>query len=286
MSEEALPASTTEEAEAWSPASRTRLWRISGIATPGGVFLSDGQVRSGSFLGLALSMVILALLYGVATIFLYVLLWGIGPHVRAPIIALFCAATLPQEVPLEPLWRMGFEAVRFLIFLSLLRLTPLTGYHAAEHMTVHALETGQDLTEENVSRLPRVHGRCGTGLLAGIIPALILLPLTDYLWGWPVIAAALVLGWLVRYPVGAVLQFVFTTRPPTRKELRAGIERGQDLLEKSRQAPARRVGRLESLYNRGVVQIAAVVAALVLFQWLFVPWFAERYFIWLDFGRV
>lgn len=264
---------------------RLRLSRISGMAVPGGVFLSNGQVRSGSVLGLGLSMLILGLIYGAATLALYILLWGIDPHLEAPLLAVFCGATLPQEVPLEPVWRVAFEAVRFLLFLGVLRLTPLTGYHAAEHMTVHALERGYDLTEETVSHMPRVHARCGTGLLAGIIPALIMLPLTSYIWGWPVVAAALIVGWLVRQPVGALLQFVFTTRPPTPKQLRAGIESAQELLRRAQQALPRRVGRLEALYNRGVLQMGAVLAVLVVLQLLLFPWLSERYFVWLDFGR-
>lgn len=279
MHQHAQPA---EPATRVSPLPRG-IGRISGMATPGDVFLSNGRVRSGSHLGLAFSMLILALIYFLATIILYVLLWGIDPHVDAPLLAIFCVATLPQEVPLEPVWRVGFESMRFLIFLSVLRLSPLTGYHAAEHMTVHALERGYPLTEENVSRMPRVHGRCGTGLLAGIIPALILLPLTSYVWGWPLVGAALALGWLMRHPMGALLQFVFTSRPPTRKQLRAGIERGRELVRKSQQDPLRRVSRLESLYNRGVIEIVGVLVVLVLLQWRFFPWLAERYFIWLDF---
>lgn len=38
-------------------------------------------------------------------------------------------------------------------------------YHGAEHMTIYAYESGEDLTTENARRQPRLHPRCGTSFL-------------------------------------------------------------------------------------------------------------------------
>jgi uncharacterized protein YqhQ len=38
-------------------------------------------------------------------------------------------------------------------------------YHAAEHMSVHALEQGRELSVQAVRRLPKEHPRCGTSFL-------------------------------------------------------------------------------------------------------------------------
>jgi uncharacterized protein YqhQ len=42
-------------------------------------------------------------------------------------------------------------------------------YHGAEHMTIHALEHGDPLTSEAVSRYPTAHQRCGTEFLVVVI---------------------------------------------------------------------------------------------------------------------
>ncbi len=42
-------------------------------------------------------------------------------------------------------------------------------YHGAEHMTIHALESGDPLTTENVRRYPTAHPRCGTEFLVVLV---------------------------------------------------------------------------------------------------------------------
>ena len=56
-----------------------------------------------------------------------------------------------------------------LVFAVLLHLSPLAGYHAAEHQVVHAIERGESLSIKNVSRMSRVHPRCGTNLATGVL---------------------------------------------------------------------------------------------------------------------
>lgn len=43
------------------------------------------------------------------------------------------------------------------------------GYHAAEHMTIHAYEDGAELTPEQVRSYPRAHPRCGTAFLLTVV---------------------------------------------------------------------------------------------------------------------
>lgn len=49
------------------------------------------------------------------------------------------------------------------------------GYHGAEHMTIHAYESGVELTVEQVSKFPRAHPRCGTAFLLTVVIISILL---------------------------------------------------------------------------------------------------------------
>lgn len=43
------------------------------------------------------------------------------------------------------------------------------GYHAAEHMTIHAYEDGSNLTVSDILRYPRAHPRCGTAFLLTVV---------------------------------------------------------------------------------------------------------------------
>ena len=52
-----------------------------------------------------------------------------------------------------------FVPVSFLFLLLFLRFSPISGTHGAEHMVVHAMEEGEDLTMEKVRPMPRVHPR-------------------------------------------------------------------------------------------------------------------------------
>jgi uncharacterized protein YqhQ len=49
------------------------------------------------------------------------------------------------------------------------------GYHAAEHMTIHAFEAGGPLTVDRVNAHPKEHPRCGTAFLLTVVVLSILL---------------------------------------------------------------------------------------------------------------
>lgn len=50
-----------------------------------------------------------------------------------------------------------------------LEIRRVFGYHAAEHMTIHAYEDGAELTVEHIARYPRAHPRCGTAFLLTVV---------------------------------------------------------------------------------------------------------------------
>jgi uncharacterized protein YqhQ len=61
----------------------------------------------------------------------------------------------------------------FLGYLAVIARTPdirrVFQYHGAEHMTIHALESGDPLTTANVRRYPTAHPRCGTEFLVVLV---------------------------------------------------------------------------------------------------------------------
>jgi uncharacterized protein YqhQ len=92
--------------------------------------------------------------------------------------------TLPQ-IPIEFAKRAGWSAWQIVAMDFSIRVTFITGYllliarmkhvnrvfqyHGAEHKAINALEAGQELTVENVRAASRLHPRCGTSFLFGLI---------------------------------------------------------------------------------------------------------------------
>lgn len=216
---------------------------IGGMATPLGVYLTTGHLTAGvGFWGLFLT--------GAALTFVSYAI-GLGFYYGQ----LATGIALPAPV----------EAIASLtIFLVILRLSPLAGYHAAEHQTVNAIERGEPLHAEAVSAMPREHPRCGTNLMALLFGAQLLLPLLaeEPLWLLPSIAL-LFLTWR---KVGGFLQRLFTTKPARRYQLLSGIRAGEELLRAYADRPSYRASRLKRFWHMGLVQIlsGALVALGVL----------------------
>ncbi len=66
--------------------------------------------------------------------------------------------------------------IRGLVFLGYVALIGLWGeirqvfrYHGAEHKTIHAYESGADMTPESIQRCSRIHPRCGTSFLLIVV---------------------------------------------------------------------------------------------------------------------
>jgi hypothetical protein len=204
------------------------------MATPLGVYLTTGHVSAGvGPWGLFLAGVVLGLTNCAIEL---ALAWG----QRA------AGLQLPD-------W--GQALVAFALFMVLLRLSPLAGYHAAEHQTVNAIEKGEPLVFEAIAAMPREHPRCGTNLMALLFGVQLLLPLLAHepLLTLPVVVA----GALAWRKVGHLLQRYLTTRTPRRYQLLDGQRAGQQLLAAYAARPGYRVDRWRRVWNMGLVQILA-----------------------------
>lgn len=225
-----------------------------GMATPLGVHLTTGAVRSGPgapglFLtGLSLfGLMYSASLVAVGLAFLVDKVSGIPiiAMLESPPIGTFNVLDLPRYLT------VGASVVLMMIFL---RLSPLSGYHAAEHMVVHAIEIGEPLEPELVRQMPRAHQRCGTNLLAAA--AILMLLSTQFSTSTTIMIGlvVVVLGWRT---IGGYLQYYVTTRPPSEKQLLNGIKAGKELIEQHRKEPNRIPTSRERILNMGFLQTAA-----------------------------
>lgn len=246
------------------PASARPL-HVGGMATPWGVYLHSGLARGGvGDLSLLASGAVLGLLFAVSYGLVGAAAYGLQRAAGWPLYDLWgAAAVAPGAGGLA--W-LALQAAALPVFLVLLRALPLSGYHAAEHQTVHALERGEPLHPEVVGRMPRVHARCGTNLLAGaivfagVLQASVGAGLTGFgaTEGALLGAAGALFTWR---SMGAWLQRYFTTRPPTPKQLAAGIAAGRDLERDYGSAFARRPTLVRRLWAAGLPQTAGGAAA-------------------------
>ena len=213
--------------------------KIGGMATPFGVYLTNGAV-SGGVGPLAL----------VAT---GVLMFSC--FLLAATLAQGGASFLPSTVTSRPWFDGALQAFTLVLFLLGIRSLPLAGVHAAEHMVVHAIERGEDLKPEIVSRMPRVHPRCGTNLAIGATVFLGILsapwiPNQEFR-----LLTALVVTIAVWRPLGAFVQYWFTTRPPTRTQVELGIRAGTQILARIESSPVLVPGVGVRLMRSGLFQI-------------------------------
>ncbi len=213
---------------------------IGGMATPLGVYLTNGMVRAGaSDLGLALTGALLFLLFLAAS---WIVVGGarwVQTQFNIPLLSYYDSPYAYTWLASD-LMGLVLRASEFVLFLLLMRLLPIAGTHAAEHMVVHAIERGEPLVLEVVRRMPRVHPRCGTNLVAGVV---LFLGLANFLQGMtPEVGGARDLALLFALlftvmfwrPFGELLQWLATTKPPTEQQLRNAIRAGEELLQRAR----------------------------------------------------
>jgi len=244
--------------------------RVGGLATPLGVFLTTGHVRGGaSDIGLFLTGVTLVLMFLVSSFLANAIAFALERWLGWPLFALTVAKeVLPNRVYAGPavanIGMLAIVALQLAIFFVILRLAPLTGTHAAEHMVVHAIEEGDELTPEQVATKPRIHPRCGTNLMALVFIALaggsVILSLESYLGSIGTVTALgllLIVVYLTWRGVGAGIQRFLTTKRPSRRQLESGIRAAQQLLLRYRQRPAYHATGLARLWNIGIIQVAA-----------------------------
>lgn len=206
---------------------------VGGLATPLGVYLTTGDHRAGAGdFGLFLTGVVMALCHLV-------------------VVNVLEGFALTQGMAL-PAWPTAIA--EFLLYLFLLRLTPLSGFHAAEHQVVHSIERGEPLVMRTLSRQPREHPRCGTNLVALIFGAQLLLPIATN----PAVAmGSALLLFLAWRPMGWAFQRVFTTKPASELQLRSALAAGRALLAAYGAQPSRRATRLQRLWASGFLQMVA-----------------------------
>ncbi len=159
------------------------------------------------------------------------------------------------------------SGVSLLIFLIGLRVIPLSGTHAAEHQVVHAIERGEELRPDIVSRMPRVHSRCGTNLAAA---SMLFLGIAGSEW-IPDFEVRFLVAAIVTFsfwrPLGSMLQKFVTTRPANPAQLDAGIRSGKDLLEKFARATEVTPTIFGRIWNSGMLQVIAGSSLTYLMVW-------------------
>jgi hypothetical protein len=183
---------------------------------------------------------------------------------------------LRPSVPAGAVLSMALDLLPFVVFLILLRLSPLAGIHAAEHMVVHAIEEGEDLVVQKVRAMSRVHRRCGTNLMALLV---LISAIAALFWRYAAHNAAsgpagsseaatyglvvlAVIALLMWRRLGAGLQRWLTTKRPADRQLLSAIAVGEELLAKVRARPHARVGLRRRIWNTGFVQVVAGFAAV------------------------
>ncbi|WP_309716154.1 DUF1385 domain-containing protein, partial [Armatimonas sp.] len=151
-------------ASCFSPTALTenRPMMVGGMATPFGVYLTNGAIGAGAQ---GFSLVLTGFV-------LYVLIFA----------SQFASRQIEEAVinqMTEQYRQVIFGFLPTVLFFGLMRFIPLSGTHGAEHQVVHAIERGEPLVPEVVTRMPRVHPRCGTNVAVG---ASLFLTITQIKW--------------------------------------------------------------------------------------------------------
>lgn len=229
------------------PSPRPKPRMVGGMATPLGVYLTDGRVGAGvPHLGLVLTGALLFSLFLGSSIIVQ----------TATNFALIQKWVTPGIVASG--WFQAISsAIALVLFFVGMRSLPLAGIHAAEHMVVHAIERGEPLEPEIISRMPRVHPRCGTNIAVG---AMLFLGIFNLNWHKDqelrLLAAALVTLVLWR-SLGYLLQDKVTTKPANAKQIQMGIKAGRELMEKIEFEPHKPATAVQRIISSGILQVIA-----------------------------
>ena len=240
----------------------TRPGSVGGMATPFGVYLTDGTVQAGvgNFALVTSGMIIGVLLLLAANITDYGLQWSQHYIHLPPGSDLLDVSDLSTRLPpAVSLLGFGLKMLMYLVFFGLMRATSLAGYHAAEHQTVHAMERNERLLPEIVCRMPRPHPRCGTNIMAIGLILFSVCPLLVSLCNLDIESALLLSGLLTLLTwrnVGTFLQVVFTTRPASERQLASGIAAARALLGTYCTSPPVRPTLVRRIWCMGFLQNA------------------------------
>ncbi len=250
-------------------AGHVRPSRCGGMATPLGVYLTTGHVRAGAGdLGLLLAGAAMGGLALLSLAVVYALAWLVDETWSVGVLSGF---GLGPRSATAALWRVVAMVTWFIAYAALFRLSSLAGYHAAEHMTVNAIEAGRPLTPEAVSRQSRVHPRCGTNLVVVVVFFALLGEALAPTGTWlGVTALAVVLG---RTWIGGLAQQFVTTRRPSPAELSSGISAGMALVEAHQRVLSEPGSLPRRLWCMGLAQsmagfVAVYAVARLVLGWL------------------
>jgi len=249
---------------------RVRPQMIGGMATPFGVYLTGGGVRGGvGDLALMSTGIYLACLQ-LAALVLAAFLVGPGGWIYK----------LPAPVEWQnAISRLGVDVPGGILFAIMFRLSSfITGYHAAEHQVVHTIEAGDDLRPEVVRAKPRVHPRCGTNLVTGI---LILTAFWDQSPKWvpewgseAMVLMALFTTAFFWRRLGSLVQQHITTSPASPRQIQSGIKAAQELMDRFQQRPPVRRKLFHRIWNMGLIQVLTgsmlVIGLVEALRWLHV----------------
>jgi hypothetical protein len=245
--------------------------RLGGMATPLGVYLTDGVVSGGAgFWGLfltGLTLSVLALISEEAVRGLIslgaahgfdLLGWAASPRLDPALRALLTEALEWLPAPL--------------IFI-LLRLIPMSGTHAAEHQAVHCVEKNLPLTLDSVRMQPRVHPRCGTNIFVAFsLYLLIFVAVFSAAYAsqqdigdaatMALIAAAVPTALLWRR-IGGWIQYWLATRPATDLQIAGAIRAAEEVLRRRRTVSRPlRFRPLRRIWRMGLAQVLLAYLAL------------------------
>ena len=233
---------------------------VGGMATPLGVYLTTGSIGGGAgSVGLYLTGIVLGLLMIVSKLFGDRIITLLSPLMMRNMPLLLKTGLTPDVIGM---------VLSIGLMLILLRMSPLAGYHAAEHMTVHAIEMGEDLTPDSVRRLSRVHPRCGTNLLGALT---IFILITAKFGGEMAALIAVAVVMLGRRALGDWMQSVFTTKDPSDHQLANGIAAGNEVMQRFRERPNYQAYGFARVWNMGFLQAAAGMSTV-----LFVVYLVEK----------
>jgi CBS domain-containing protein len=247
---------------------------VGGMATPWGVYLTSGTIQAGVGNGALLGGgVLLGAVLVAAYALVQLLCYGLERQFGTPLYALWNSEA-PARLTTQTAGWFILQGLPLPVFLLLMRLLPLSGYHAAEHQAVHAIERGEPLHPAILRRMPRVHPRCGTNIMAGALIFTVVSQALPALHIGLGASDSAVLGALVALftwrSLGAFLQQYFTTRPATDKQLESGIRAAEDLEQRFASSIPHRPTLARRLWCMGMPQmvvgttVGATVTAFLL----------------------
>jgi CBS domain-containing protein len=254
--------------------------QIGGMATPWGVYLTNGGIQAGvGNLALVASGALMGVMLFLSFTLVGLLCYAAQTQLGWPLYDLYRADTQVRPT-VAATASVVLQSLSLPLFLLLMRFLPLSGYHAAEHQAVHAMERGETLLPEVVKRMPRVHPRCGTNVMAG---ATVFMGVSQVLQtlqiglGAPDSAIIGALAALFTWrSFGAFLQQHFTTRPASDKQIASGIAAAEDLQRKFLSTEPRRPTFWKRLWCMGFLQmiVGTGIASWMLY---FIVGVVERY---------